>query len=212
MMKNPSAIIFDCDGVLFESKQANLAYYNRIFSRFSYPLVTTEHKERCHLCHTASSDRVLAGLMRPQDVAAALEYAATLDYREFIPLMTPEPGLREMLEVVAQHYPLAVATNRGASATHVLEHFELHHFFSVVVTSRDVPAPKPAPDMLLLAAKHLGCAPNECLFIGDSELDQFAAGSGTVTFVGYGSYWSQSPVVNHHFELLDYLGLSRPPC
>ncbi len=209
-MSGHKAVIFDCDGVLFESRQANLAYYNRILAQFSYPRITAHDRERAHLCHTASSEGVLAGLLRPDDVAAALAFAATLDYREFIPLMTPEPGLREMLEVMSRHYPLAVATNRGSSATSVLAHFDLHRYFSVVVTSRDVTAPKPAPDMLLLAARHLDCDPEACLFVGDSELDQMAAGSGAVSFIGYGSYWSQPPAVGHHFELLDYLGLPRP--
>lgn len=209
-MKGVTAIIFDCDGVLFESQQANLAYYNRILSAFSYPTVTPQHKASAHLCHTASTPRVLAGLMRTEDLSSALAYAAQLDYREFIPLMKPEPGLRDILEIISGHYPLAVATNRGSSASSVLQHFDIHQFFSVVVTSRDVVAPKPAPDMLLLAAQSLGRKPEDCLFIGDSELDQSAAEAGAFPFVGYGRYLTQGTVLNHHFQLLDYLGLPYP--
>ena len=210
-MKEVRAIIYDCDGVLFDSHTANLAYYNRILSAFSYPLVTDENKDAAHLCHTASSPQVLAGLMQPEDVASALDYAAGLDYRDFIPLMKPMPHLHHSLEIVAEHYPLAIATNRGSSVVPVLEHFDLRDFFPVVITSRDVNSPKPAPDMLFLAAEQLGHKPHSCLFIGDSELDEAAARAGAFHFVGYGSGFVQKEdgrAVGDHLQLLDHLQLS----
>lgn len=212
-MKKVKAIIYDCDGVLFASHAANLAYYNLIFAAFDYPAVSAEQQEAAHLCHTASSPDVLAGLMRAEDVPAALAFAAELDYRQFIPLMTPMPELHQVLEIVAHHYPLAIATNRGSSVVPILEHFALGDFFSAVVTSRDVEKPKPAPDMLLLAARHLGHQPQSCLFIGDSELDQAAAAAGSFHFLGYGEWFKQEACVNkvlgRHRDLLEHLSL--PP-
>lgn len=210
-MKEIKAIIYDCDGVLFESHAANLAYYNQIFSAFGYPPITLDQKEEAYLCHTASSPVVLAGLMRATDVPDALSFAEKIDYREFIPFMKPMPYLHQVLEVVANRYPLAIATNRGASVVPILEHFGLDHFFSAVVTSRDVEQPKPAPDMLLLAARQLGHQPSACLFIGDSELDQAAATAGSFHFVGYGERFvrvkSDDRVLGHHLDLLQHLNL-----
>ncbi len=213
-MKEIEAIIYDCDGVLFESHAANLAYYNLILAAFGYPSVTAEQKEVAYLCHTASSPNVLAGLMDARDVPVALDFAAELDYRDFIPLMKPMPYLHQVLEVVANHYPLAIATNRGSSVVPILAHFGLEQFFSAVVTSRDVEKPKPAPDMLLLAARHLGYHPQACLFIGDSELDQAAAAAGSLPFVGYGERFVQGKnvdkVMGQHRDLLKYLSLPAP--
>jgi HAD superfamily hydrolase (TIGR01509 family) len=210
-MKEIEAIIYDCDGVLFESHAANLAYYNQIFAAFGYPPVTLEQKEKAYLCHTASSPQVLAGLMRADDVPAALSFAAEIDFRDFIPFMKPMPHLHQVLEVVANRYPLAIATNRGSSVVPILEHFGLDHFFSAVVTSRDVKKPKPAPDMLLLAARQLGCRPHACLFIGDSELDQAAAEAGSFHFAGYGERFvrekSVYKVLDQHLDLLQHLDL-----
>ncbi len=210
-MRKLEAIIYDCDGVLFASHAANLAYYNQIFAAFDYPQVTAEQQDLAHLCHTASSQQVLAGLMRAEDVPAALTFAAGLDYRQFIPLMKPMPQLHEVLEIVGRHYPLAIATNRGSSVVPILEHFALEQFFSAVVTSRDVEKPKPAPDMLLLAACYLGCHPQSCLFIGDSELDQAAAAAGSIHFIGYGERFvrerSVEKVMGHHRDLLEHLSL-----
>lgn len=210
-MNKLEAIIYDCDGVLFESHSANLAYYNQIFAAFDYPAVSIEQRKAAHLCHTASSPQVLAGLMRAEDVPAALNFAAEIDYRQFIPLMKPMAQLHQVLEIVARHYPLAIATNRGTSVVPILEHFGLNQFFSVVVTSRDVKNPKPAPDMLLLAARRLGQQPQSCLFIGDSELDQAAAAAGDFHFVGYGERFvleeSVDKVLIQHRDLLAHLSL-----
>ncbi len=126
-MSRIEGVIFDCDGVLFESRQANLAYYNRIFVEFDYPPVAAEQSQKAHLCHTASSPVVLAELMSEDDLRPALNYAATLDYREFIPYMQPEPNLEEVLEQLSTQYPLAVATNRGTSIEPILSHFRLEN-------------------------------------------------------------------------------------
>lgn len=199
----PRGVIFDCDGVLFESHRANLAYYNRIFERFGYPLITDPESTDAHVCHTASSPVVIAKLMSEVAVDEAIKYAATIDYREFIPLMIEAEDLKPSLKRLSEQLPLAVATNRGSSMQEVLQHFGLAHHFSSVVTSRDVSAPKPAPDMLLLAAEKLKLPVADCLFVGDSELDRQAAESAGMRFVGYGENVSAEQRVNTHTELSD---------
>ncbi len=204
-MSCTNAIIFDCDGVMFESHRANLAYYNRILAEFSYPLVSTQQKELAQMCHTASSPEVLANLFSQDDLTAAQTFAATLDYREFIPHMEPAANFEDLLERLSGQYLLAVATNRGKSILAVLEHFKFQQFFSVVVTSHDVERPKPAPDMLLLAVEKLQLEVESCLFIGDSELDRSAAAAANMPFVGYGGEVSSNILLSNHLELLDYL-------
>ncbi len=204
-MSGIDAVIFDCDGVLFESRRANLAYYNKILDRFDYPSVGPEQKQLAHLCHTASSSQVLNELLEKVDLESAIEFAASLDYREFIPLMQPEPYLKRTLKALASKMPLAVATNRGASVISILEHFNLDSFFSAVVTSRDVVKPKPAPDMLLLAAEKLGMKVQNCLFVGDSELDQQAASMAKMPFAGYGDLLDTEQLMQNHLQLLDFL-------
>jgi len=204
-MSQIEAVIFDCDGVMFESRRANLAYYNRILQEFSYPPVSAEQKELAQMCHTASSPVVLANLLRKEDLPLALIFAATLDYRAFIPHMKPEADLTELLEQLLDHYPMAIATNRGKSILAILEHFNLHNYFSAVVTSHDVEHPKPAPDMLFLAAESLNIKSENCLFIGDSELDKLAATEANMQFAAYGREISAQITLSNHLQLLDYL-------
>lgn len=198
-------IIYDCDGVLFESHRANLAYYNRVMEAFGKPEVTSADPQACHLCHTAASPVVFSTLLGDCDQQEVLRFAAGLDYRQFMPYMTPEPGMESTLQELSQRMPLAVATNRGTSMPEILAHFGLSDYFSVVVTSRDVPRPKPFPDMLWKAAERLELNPEELLFVGDSELDCQAATAAGIEFVAYKSDLG-SRRITHHQELAQLLG------
>jgi phosphoglycolate phosphatase len=195
-------IIFDCDGVLFESRSANLAFYNTVLTQLGEQTVEASDQARAHLCHTAATPQVFSVLLGSERAAEALSLAARLDYRQFIPYMEPEPGMPEALSFLARSYPLAVATNRGNSMPGILDHFGLSQYFQTVVTSRDVKHPKPAPDMLHEAARRLQFATHELLFIGDSELDQAAAQAAGMPFAAYGGKLQASLQLEHHDELV----------
>jgi HAD superfamily hydrolase (TIGR01509 family) len=202
-MNGIAAIVFDCDGVLFESRMANLAYYNTILVAFGEEPVDPADVDRAHLCHTAASPEVFRVLLGAERSAEALEAARLLDYRRFIPHMQPEPGMTVTIAELSRHFPLAVATNRGSSMHEILDHFGLTDFFRVVVTSRDVPRPKPHPDMLLEAARQLALEPAQILFVGDSELDQAAAAAATVRFAAYRNDLPADLQLASHQQLLN---------
>lgn len=203
-----AGIVFDCDGVLFESRAANLAYYNTILSAFGEAPVEADDVERAHLCHTAASPEVFRILLGEERAVAALEAARLLDYRQFIPAMQPEPGMNTALAGLATRFPLAVATNRGGSMLEILEHFGLAGYFRAVVTSRDVPRPKPYPDMLIEAARRLQLEPRQLLFVGDSELDHAAAAAAGTRFAAYRSNLPAEMQIDSHQQLLALLQAS----
>ncbi len=204
-MTRVRGVIFDCDGVLFESRQANLAYYNTVFERCGFPLVSEEEPDKVHVCHTAATPQVFAALLSPQQAQQALVVARCLDYRQFVPLMIPEPDLLEVLQALHGKRSLAVATNRGHGVKELLAFFGLDDFFVTVVSSADVERPKPHPDMLLLATERLGFEPRELLFVGDSELDCQAAGEAGIPFVAYKNTFTGQQAVNGHRDLLALL-------
>ena len=205
-MRGIAGIVFDCDGVLFESRAANLAYYNTILETFEAPPVDPDDVERAHLCHTAASPEVFRVLLGAGRVGAAMEAAQLLDYRRFIPSMQPEPGLTAALAGLSARLPLAVATNRGSSMREILAHFELSGYFQAVVTSRDVARPKPHPDMLIEAARQLALKPAQLLFVGDSELDQAAAAAAGVCFAAYRNDLAAEVKIDGHEQLLRLFG------
>ena len=72
--------------------------------------------------------------------------------------------------------PLAVATTRVArSAEAVLIEKGLRDHFRFILGRDDVPAPKPAPDIIHAAAARLEVEVSACLMVGDTEADVGAA-------------------------------------
>ena len=61
-------------------------------------------------------------------------------------------------------------TASGANVRAILDHFELASLFDLVVTGDDVAKHKPEPDAYRVAADRLGCAPEECVVIEDSDI------------------------------------------
>ena len=47
-MEQIKVVGFDCDGVMFDTKNANIAYYNRILEHFGKPEMTSEQFEFTH--------------------------------------------------------------------------------------------------------------------------------------------------------------------
>ena len=48
-MNKISAVIFDCDGVMFDSRQANINYYNHILAHFGLPPMPDEEVSFVHM-------------------------------------------------------------------------------------------------------------------------------------------------------------------
>jgi HAD superfamily hydrolase (TIGR01509 family) len=74
--------------------------------------------------------------------------------------------LQELRQMKLQ---LAVATSSvSASARPFLDRHRLTEFFEVIVTGEEVEHGKPAPDIYLCAAQHLGIPAGECLVVEDA--------------------------------------------
>lgn len=86
-------------------------------------------------------------------------------------------GVIDSLETLRAHgFELALVTNKPrANTCLLLSQLKLESLFSIIVAGDDTPHPKPAPDMLLLAAQLLHKHPDDCIMIGDSMNDALAA-------------------------------------
>lgn len=201
-----SVIIFDCDGVMFDSRQANLNFYNHILAHFGLPPLTGEDTEFVHT-HTAveSLNHILRG---SPYLAQAQQFRLKLDYTPFIKDMVMEPGLKEVLEFLKPRYALAVATNRSTTIGKVLELNGLSHYFDLVVSSLDVKNPKPHPESIYRIAGFFGISPDECLYVGDSLVDYETARSAGVGFI---SYKNRELDADYHVDcLMEIAGLLNP--
>lgn len=182
-MNKFQTIIFDCDGVMFETKEANRAYYNHILSNFKMPFLTQEQFVYAHQ-HTA--DEVLQLLFKDEkSLESARAFRSQMSYAMFIPHMQIEPYLKPLLNHLRPRYKTAVATNRSDTMGRVLKDFELDGLFDMVVTSLDVKNPKPHPESLLKILQHFNIKAEQALYIGDSQVDEAAAKAAGIPLAAY---------------------------
>jgi HAD superfamily hydrolase (TIGR01509 family) len=191
-------VAFDCDGVMFDSREANAAYYNRVLAQFSRPPLTEDQLAFTHMNTVDASLRFL--FPDEEEYQAAHAFRRTLTYLPFVPYMRIEPHLKPLLRRLRPACKTAVATNRTDTMHRVLEEHELTRAFDLVVGALDVPRPKPHPDSLLKIADHFAVPPEAMIFIGDSTLDAEASAAAGVPFIAYQN--RELPAI-HYIDALD---------
>lgn len=201
-MPDYKVIIYDCDGVLIDSRRANEAFYNQILARFGLPPLTSEQLEVVHVSTARAAVDFLFQGSPHRDAAQA--YQLTVDNDPFIALIRLEPHVREVLERLRPARHTAIATNRGRSLPLVLKRLALEQLFDLTVSSFDVSFPKPHPECLLKILAHFAVAPRQALYIGDSELDRQTASAAGVPFAAY-----QNPLLEAAHHLKDHLDLLK---
>lgn len=199
-MTDIKVVIFDCDGVMFESRKANEAYYNHILTRFGKPPMNREQSDYSHM-HTGRQS--VAYLFKDDpDLKDALAYYQRMSYVPFIPFMDMEPYLREFLNYLRPAHRTAISTNRSDTAQPVLAYHGLEELFDFVVSSLDVKQPKPHPESLLKILDYFGVSGREAIYIGDSPIDEQAAQAAGVPLIAYkNASLSAARHVNHFKEI-----------
>lgn len=191
-------VVFDCDGVMFDSREANEAYYNHILSHFGKPKM---NMRQCEFVHKHTATESVAHLFKDDPRAQAAEaYRKQMRYFPFISKMHREPYLKRLLTYLRPSYKTAIATNRSDTIGRVLEEHGLTQHFDLVVSSLDVEHPKPAPDALFKILDYFDTAAQEAVYIGDSDVDEKAARAAQVPFI---AYKNRALSADHHIELFN---------
>ncbi len=204
-MSELKLVVFDCDGVMFDSKGANLHFYNQVRSHFGHPLMDEDELDYVHIHHVFDS---VNHIMRhwPSELAAAHEYRQSLDYKEFIRYMTIEPDLVEFLQLITPSCRTAISTNRTTTMATLLDLFDLRKYFEVVVTAGDVANPKPHPEALHKILAHFGLRPEEGVFIGDSVVDQEHAAAVGMRLIAF-----KNPELAADHHVASFMEITRLP-
>lgn len=196
-----TAVVFDCDGVLFDSRGANVEYYNHILAHFGREPMGPQDEDYVH-AHTGPQS--VAHLFRDDPrQPEAMAFEKGVDYGPFIPLMRPEPGIQQFLAWLGPRFRTAVWTNRTRTIGAVLEAHELTAYFDLVVSAADAePKPDPAGMELILSRFSLG--PESVIYVGDTWVDQKAAENAGVFLAAY-----KSPELKCGLHLADFDRLRR---
>lgn len=197
---NPiKALLFDKDGTLFD--------FQATWGAWAYDFLREEARDEAQLTALYAalaydplkrqfdpSSVAVAGT--PQDIVDTMlpvvshTNAADLLARigdssmaaPLAPAVPLDPLLRQLR---GAGFFLGVATNDMEAAAHSnLAQAGIDHFFDFVVGYDTGPPPKPAPDMVLSFATHLGIPPAQTAMIGDSLHDLHAGRAAGATTVG----------------------------
>ena len=178
-------VIFDADGVLFDSTESNTAYYNEIFRRVGEPPMTLA-EEKAGVFMSAPQVFQLRAAADTARIARMREVARTMDAEPFFNLLRPYPDLRSFLLQIKRTYRLGLATNRSATIPAIIEYLGLDGVFDAVASVRDKVRSKPAPDIIELCLARAAVKPARAVYVGDSETDRLAAETACTNFIGVG--------------------------
>jgi HAD superfamily hydrolase (TIGR01509 family) len=180
-MKNTldvSAVIFDMDGVMFDTERIAVQTWRRVGEVIGYNIPETIIIESigCDASNTQKLFEERLGENFPFSRARELrlQYAAEVITQHGVPV---KEGLFELLEVLEAHSLLkAVATSTERSrAEFLLRSSHLIDRFDALVFGDEVLHGKPEPDIFVLAAERLGFSAEKCVVLEDSELGIRAA-------------------------------------
>ena len=160
--------IFDMDGVLFDTERIYQETWQEIAALQDITLDGSflraiSGTNGAHMC------RVIKYVKNEKCTLKDLEYGE----------------IREILDYFRKNdIGIAVASSSAVQQIEAnLQMSGIRDYFSVIVSGSEVNQGKPEPDIFLLAAKRLHCAPEECFVFEDSENGiraGYAAGCFTV--------------------------------
>jgi len=183
----PDAFIFDLDGTLVDTVGTRIAAWLQTFEEEGIPAT------RAQVAAMIGSDgRRLARLVaaeagRPIDDgrAEAIDRRSGEIYSELNRDPRPLPGARELLQVLdLKGMRWAIATSsRPEQVGASVDALGLPRRPAIIDGSHVAQA-KPAPDLLLHAARELGVDPSRTWYVGDSVWDMQAARAAGMRAVG----------------------------
>lgn len=191
MSNNPfprglAGLIYDCDGTMINSENANRNFYNLIMAYLGLPKLTPEQEKFAFMVTAVEALRTIT----PKELWPKLETATreALDYdKDVLPKVELMPGYREFCQFIRQkNLKQAIDTNRTEFGIRkILDFFELPNYFDPVVNS-SIAEPKPSPQGALMVCEAWQARPEQILFVGDSDVDKETARNAGCVFAAFG--------------------------
>jgi HAD superfamily hydrolase (TIGR01509 family) len=183
----PSALVFDLDGTLVDTVPIRIAAWLAAFAAVGIEATRDE------LAPMIGSDgRRLAreiaaahGRQLDPDATEELDRHAGELHDQLNRDPQPLPGARELVDLLDQRgVRWAIATSsRREQVRASIAALRLGHE-PLIIDGSHVEHAKPAPDLLLLAARELGLPPAACWYVGDATWDMRSAVAAAMPAIG----------------------------
>lgn len=174
------AVLFDMDGVLYDSMPSHAKAWHRAMAYFGYDL--PEHEAYMHEGRTGAStinivSRRQRGVEESEERIQEI-YRVKSEYFNEYPPASPMPGALELLRKL-QSMGLKILIVTGSGQASLLDRLN-HHFPDVfcrelMVTAFDVKRGKPDPEPYLMGLQKGGLRADECVVVENAPLGVRAA-------------------------------------
>jgi HAD superfamily hydrolase (TIGR01509 family) len=183
-MPRPRAVVFDLDGLMFNTEELYQEVGAELLRRRGYEF-TQELLDQM----MGRPSHIALQLMIDTHTLKATVQELLAETDEIFPeilrtRLAPMPGLVELLDTLERHsIPKGIATSsRRSFVERVLGKFGYQPRFSPILTSEDITEGKPHPEIYLKAAERLKISPDRMLVLEDSANGcRAAVSAGAVT-------------------------------
>ena len=207
-------VIFDMDGVIVDTEPVHHYAYVQHFKQLNI-----EVSPEMYASFTGNSTKNIYERLKEtynlaQDVQTLVETKRNLfndafDSKEDLYLLD---GVEDLIKDLYSNGMQLVLASSSANVTieRIFDRFNLHQYFTHIVSGEDFPKSKPHPAIFLKAAELAQTPVENCIVIEDSTNGIQAAKSADIYCVGYDSFhsklqdYSKADRVIAHFNELDF--------
>ncbi|MCX6073824.1 MAG: HAD-IA family hydrolase [Campylobacterales bacterium] len=177
-------ILFDLDGTLIDSTEAILESFYHSLKMHGEVSDITEEMITSQIGHPLQTMFAGVGIVEENIEAHVATYK--LHYREISRFKTfMLPYAIEAIKEASQFARLGIVTTKtGHYSRELMEHFELMHYFEVLIGFENVTNTKPHPEPILTALEQMNSGTQNVWMIGDTSLDLEASVRAGVEGVG----------------------------
>lgn len=185
---NYKAVIFDMDGLLFDTEIVYYEASQMVADQMGFP-----YDKELYLKYLGVSDeevwanyhQIFASFGK-NNVQKFINDAYEETIRRFsLGAVQLKPGVIELLDFLEEHrIPKVVASSNQRDIIELLlEKNQLTNYFETIVSAENVKRAKPDPEIFLLAHEYLGTKKQETLVLEDSKNGILAAASAEIPVI-----------------------------
>jgi HAD superfamily hydrolase (TIGR01509 family) len=164
------AIVFDLDGTLLDTRERIFWQFEMLTKEFDGAPAT--RREIAAAMH-GTTDEVISALIKNEDVSFARLQQRYQELREeSLAHLRTYDGAKELLPILRRiGVQLAAVTSGDEHELRALDQVGIRQHFGIVIHSGHVTNPRPHPEGIELALRHLGVKPEYAAFVGDMPSD-----------------------------------------
>jgi pyrophosphatase PpaX len=192
------AVLFDWDGTLLDSYEADSAAYLAMFHEMGIPWDLDDLARH----YSPNWYNVYRAAKLPRSRWVAANRSWNKHYSHHQPKLIS--GARRVLARIAHHYRLGLVTSGDRERVlKQLHKFRLMRLFAARVCADDTRQKKPHPAPLRLAIRQMCLKPSACIYVGDSPHDlEMARRAGVRPIAVLGRFPTETGLRAAHPEVL----------